>query len=142
MATKWILRFLMVMQASFKIPDIVIDHFLRCYLYYSWRFLYLPNTVYKAKKSIGVLLCSAIYTVISKSKHCTVPTVELALSFCDLLLSWFGSMFERPNFYTDCEKWRSRSSTAHIQMFMMVKCGEIFYITKVSRFFLNLETWG
>ncbi len=140
MATKWILRFLMVMQASFKIPDIVIDHFLRCHLYYSWRFLYLPNTVYKAKKSIGVLLCSAIYTVISKSKHCTVPTVELALSFCDLLLSWFGSMFERPNFYTDCEKWRSRSST-HTDVHAG-EMREICYITKVSRFFLNLETWG
>ena len=26
---QWILRFLMVMQASFKIPDTVVDHFLR-----------------------------------------------------------------------------------------------------------------
>ncbi len=63
---KWIFRFLMVMQA---IPDIVhfIDHFLRFFAVIFTILgdsseigkavcLYLPNTVYKAKKSIGVLL--------------------------------------------------------------------------------------
>ncbi len=50
-----------------------------------------------------------------------LKTVELAskrtylypfVTYCYLgLEDSLKNMFERPNFYTDCEKWRSRSST-------------------------------
>ena len=182
---KWILRFLMVMQASFKIPDIVIDHFLR---FFAAIFtilgdsseivrdvcLNLPSTVYRAKKAIGELLftryvvcqkCFAIYThsesietigTVSKSKRCSfcrfpshpyrsmrlpcqtllLKTVELAskrtylypfVTYCYLgVETSLQNLFERPNFYTDCEKWRSRSTGDCTRIMRDVHDGEMW----------------
>ena len=102
----WILRFLMVMQAAFKLPDVVIGHFLR---FFNALFTIigryckiggdivkcLPNSVYKVKQLVGELKferfvvckkCFSIYTLANciedsgsgrRSKHCSFQRFPL-----------------------------------------------------------------
>ena len=165
---RWVLRLLMVMQASFKLPDTAIQYFLR---FFGAIFTIigntseiardictnLPRSMYKARKAIGEVIfqrfvvcrkCLSLYTfsesiessgTIKKSKHCSfcrfpshphtsmrlpcgtllLKSVELAskrtylypfLTYCYLGLEVsLQSMFDTPNFYLECERWRSRT---------------------------------
>lgn len=162
----WILRFIMVMQAAFRLPDVVIGHFLK---FFAVLFgvigqhckvcndiaRCLPSSVYRAKQILGEIKfqryvvcrkCFSVYPFVQciessgahrKSKMCSfrryplhphmrmrspcgtllLKSVELAsrktylypfLMYCYLGLDVsLQSMFGRPNFFNDCEKWRS-----------------------------------
>ena len=166
--SNWILRFFMVMQAAFRLPDVVIGYFLQFFVvlfHIIGRYCKigkviaecLPRSVYKAKQVLGEVKfqcyvvcrkCFSIYQfsqcietsgIHRKSKQCSfrrfpfhpqlrmrspcgtllLKSVELAskktylypfLMYCYLGLDLsLQSMFDRPNFFNDCEKWRCRS---------------------------------
>ncbi len=185
---KWILRFLMVMQAKYRTLLLTTSFAFLLAILLKWLCVCIYRIpCIKPRNRLGffyshdVLYARSVqrYThtpkvtgTISKSKHCSfcrfpshphrsmrlpcqtllLKTVELAskrtylypfVTYCYLILVWKIHLKICLKGYTDCEKWRSRSSTRTMRD---VHDGEMWrnflhYITKVSRFFLNLETW-